>query len=161
MLCGRSDEMATAKYSRARKLCTQESALCPIDEGELTLVTNGFLPGCAAFLLAPFGDSWMNPAILLNLLRILPAPLKSSVHSPASAPTLRKKGLKSVRDNPCSQAFMGRRNGHREWSFLLLFPARSEETWKEKVSRRCFSPQRLSVVRRLPARCLPEDPPKS
>ena len=148
--------MATVKYSRARKLCTQESALCPIDEGELTLVPSGFLPGCAAFLLAPFGDSWMNPAILLNLLRILPTSLKSSVHSPASAPTLRKKGLKSVRNNPCSQAFMD-----REWSLLLLFPARSEETWKEKVSPRCFSLQRLSVVRRLPARCLPEDPPKS
>jgi hypothetical protein len=35
----------------------------------------------------------MNPAIPLNLLRILPTSLKSSAHFPASAPTFMRKIL--------------------------------------------------------------------
>jgi hypothetical protein len=59
--------------------------------GELTFSDERFLAGMCGVLLAPFGDSWMNPAILLNLLRILPTSLKSSAHFPAFSADLYAK----------------------------------------------------------------------
>jgi hypothetical protein len=60
---------------RACKLHTQESAICPIDEGELTFSDEGFLARICGVSPRSIRDSWMNPAVLLNLLRISPTSL--------------------------------------------------------------------------------------
>jgi hypothetical protein len=91
-------------------------------------VTSGFLPGCATFLCAirRFPDEPSNtPEFAAHIANVAE---EFRALSSVSA-DLYAKNLKSVRRNPCSQAFVRRRNGQRGWSFLLLFPARSAEKW--------------------------------